>query len=152
MDNILRGVFGYLFLIAVVRVVGKRLGTQITPFDTVIIFFLGGTMLTPVLGDERSIASAIATAAGISLAYVLVGWLKLAPNWARFFDGTPMMLLTTHEWEHEVLTKLRLNENDVMAAARATGLSTLDQIHYAILERNGQISVISLKDSSINEA
>lgn len=148
MDNVGRGMFGYLFLIVIVRLVGKRLGAQITPFDTVIIFFLGGTMLTPVLGDERSIASAMATAAGIAMMYVLVGWLKLNPNWARLFDGTPLMLRTARTWDRETLTKLRLNENDVMAAARASGLSTLEQIDYAILERNGQVSVISLKGSS----
>ena len=148
MDNIARGMFGYLFLISIVRLVGKRLGAQITPFDTVIIFFLGGTVLTPVLGDERSITSAMATAAGVAMMYVLVGWLKLNPNWARFFDGTPMMLKTSDQWEREVLTKLRLNENDVMAAARAVGLTSLEQVNYAVLERNGQISVISMKDET----
>ncbi len=48
--------------------------------------------------------------------------------------------------EQEVLTRLHLNKNDVMAAARVSGLSTLQQVHDAILERNGQITVIPLKD------
>ncbi len=143
MDNVFRGMFGYLFLITAVRLVGRRLGTQLTPFDTVVIFFLGGTVLGPVLGDELSTTSAMAAAAGIAMMYVMVGWLKqVSKRCAKLFDGTPLPLLEAGSWRTEALTKLRLDHQDVMAAARAKGLSTLEQIDYAILERNGFISVV----------
>jgi uncharacterized membrane protein YcaP (DUF421 family) len=45
------------------------------------------------------------------------------------------------------MRKLRLDHNDVMAAARSQGIKSLDQIDYAILERNGLITVIRLQPS-----
>jgi len=147
-DNVFRGMFGYLFLITAVRLVGRRLGTQLTPFDTVVIFFLGGTVLGPVLGDERSTVSAMASAAGIAMMFVLVGWLKQkSSRWAKFFDGTPLTMIEKDKWQSESMRKLRLDHNDVMAAARSQGIKSLDQIDYAILERNGLITVIRLQPS-----
>ena len=52
------------------------------------------------------------------------------------------MLLKDGKWQTEVMKKMRLDDGDVMAAARAKGVKTLDQIKYAILERNGAISII----------
>ena len=143
MVNVFRGMIGYLFLILAVRLTGKRLGTQITPFDTVIIFFLGGTVMAPVLGDELSMTSAFTVVVGVALMYVLVGWLKQrSKKAATFLDGTPLLLVESGSWTPEVLAKMSIAHADVMAAARTIGLSTLDQIDYAVLERNGQISVI----------
>ncbi len=143
MNSVFRGMAGYLFLILAVRFTGKRLGTQITPFDTVIIFFLGGVVLGPVLGDELSMVSAVDAAAGVALMYVLVGWLKqYSKRCAVFFDGTPLLLIESGRWTPEIVRNMGLSHADVMAAARSVGLRTLDQVDYAVLERNGQISVI----------
>ena len=143
MVNVFRGMIGYLFLILAVRLTGKRLGTQITPFDTVIIFFLGGTVMAPVLGDELSMSSAFTVVMGVALMYVLVGWLKQrSKKAATFLDGTPLLLVESGSWTPEVLTRMSISHADVMAAARASGLRTLDQVDYAILERNGGISII----------
>jgi uncharacterized membrane protein YcaP (DUF421 family) len=40
------------------------------------------------------------------------------------------------------MNKMRVQDTDVMAAARSKGVKTLDDIEYAILERNGSISII----------
>ena len=46
---IARAAFGYLFLVLIVRIVGRRPGKQLTPFEFVLIFYLGGLMLTGML-------------------------------------------------------------------------------------------------------
>jgi len=56
--------------------------------------------------------------------------------------GLPLVVLQNGQWQREVMRKMRLQEADVMAAARAQGLRTMDQIKYAILERQGGISII----------
>ncbi len=47
----LRGIFGYLFLVLMVRIAGRRPGKQMAPFEFVLIFFMGGLTLTPMVGD-----------------------------------------------------------------------------------------------------
>jgi len=46
---IARAAFGYLFLVLIVRIVGRRPGKQLTPFEFVLIFYLGGLTLTGML-------------------------------------------------------------------------------------------------------
>jgi uncharacterized membrane protein YcaP (DUF421 family) len=60
-------------------------------------------------------------------------------------DGTPIVLLKNRQWQDESVMGMRIADDDVMAAARDTSLLTLDQIQHAVLERNGEISVIPLE-------
>ena len=73
----------------------------------------------------------------------LVSWIKsLSPRLGAVIDGTPLVLLKDGEWQSEVMRGMRLNAEDVMAVGRTKGLTSIYQIKYAILERNGAISII----------
>jgi uncharacterized membrane protein YcaP (DUF421 family) len=72
-----------------------------------------------------------------------VSWAKTeSSRLGAIVDGTPLVLLKENKWQNEIVNGMRLGANDVMAAARTKGLRDLSQIKYAILERNGTISVI----------
>lgn len=143
MGGVLRGIFGYCFLMFVVRLVGRRPGKQMTPFDYVLVFFMGGVTLTPMVGDDRSLAGAVTIITGIAATHFVIAWLKNRyPTVGRIVDGTPLVLLERGNWRYKTMRKMRVQEQDVMASARQQGVPSLDQIDYAILERNGEISVI----------
>jgi uncharacterized membrane protein YcaP (DUF421 family) len=58
-------------------------------------------------------------------------------------DGGPTVLVEQGQVLHKRLKHARLDEGDILEAARSTqGLVELKQIRFAILERNGKISVI----------
>ena len=52
------------------------------------------------------------------------------------------------QWQTNDMRKARVQDTDVMASARTKGVKTLDQIQYAILERNGAISIIQKEDEN----
>jgi uncharacterized membrane protein YcaP (DUF421 family) len=66
-----------------------------------------------------------------------------SPRFGIIVDGTPLTLLKSGEWQLEVMRGMRIDREDVMAAARTKGLSSIHDVAYAILERNGAISIIS---------
>ena len=68
------------------------------------------------------------------------------PALGDLVDGKPLVLVKNDEWQMEAMRKMRLEDDDVMAAARTKGVKTLDDIKYAVLERNGGISVIEKDD------
>jgi uncharacterized membrane protein YcaP (DUF421 family) len=145
MAAVIRAVTGYLFLILVVRVVGRRPGKQLTPFEFVLIFFLGGLALTAIVGDERSFTNAVCQIVAIALAHYAISWGRgRYPRFARIVDGTPLFLLKRGSWRVETLSKMHIEDADVMFAARDNGIASLDQIDRAILERNGDISILPL--------
>ncbi len=79
----------------------------------------------------------------IALAHgVLVVLRGVWPVFGRIADGTPLVLLAKGEWQSEVMREKMIRDDDVMAVARDQGLERLDQIEYAVLERNGQISIV----------
>jgi uncharacterized membrane protein YcaP (DUF421 family) len=149
MSSILRAIFGYTFLVMMIRIVGRRPGKQMTPFEFVLIFFIGGLILTPTLGDDRSLTNAFCTILTVGLMHFLFAWLKQkSPAFGRVVDGTPLVLLQDHTWQVETMRRMGVNDDDVMAAARDKGLKSLEEIKYAFLERNGEISIIPQSQTS----
>lgn len=148
MAAVLRAMFGYCFLVLVVRIVGRRPGKQMTPFEFVLVFFLGGLILTCAVADDRSFTNALCQITGVAIVHFLIAWFReRSPSFGRIADGTPLVLLARGEWRTETMRKMRIQDDDVMAAARDKGLQRLDQIEYAVLERNGEISIIQASDS-----
>lgn len=143
MGGVLRGIFGYCFLVFIVRIAGR----QLSPFDFVLIFFMGGITLTPMVGNGRSIVNALSVITSVALTHFAIAWLK--NRFSRFgliVDGTPVVLFEKGRWRSETMSEMRIQDKDVMAAARDNGIARLDQVDYAVLERNGEISVIRHKE------
>ncbi len=149
MAAVFRAVFGYCFLVLMVRTAGRRPGKQITPFEFVFIFFIGGLTLTPMVGNDRSLSNALIIIITIAVTHFVIAWLRqCSAAFGRLVDGTPLVLLKKGEWQIETMRRMRIQDDDVMAMARDNGLERLDQIDYAILERNGEISIIEASKES----
>lgn len=146
--TVARALFGYYFLIFVVRIVGRRPGKQLTPFEFVLIFFLGGLMLTGIVANEASLTNAICQIFAIAVAHYLLVFLRTkSSRIARLLDGTPLILLEGAHWRTRTLRKMRITQADVMAVARDGGMRGFDEIGTATLERNGEISLVPADES-----
>lgn len=143
MGPILRAYFGYLFVVFMLRLVGRRPGKQMTPFEFVLIFFVGGLALTAIVGNEASLTNALLEIVAIASAHYTVAWMRSKSNRAaRLIDGTALILLEQGQWRTDTLSRMRIQDDDVMASARDNGIARLDQIDMAVLERNGEISIL----------
>ena len=143
MQSVIRAFIGYLFLLLIVRIVGRRPGKQLTPFEFVLVFFIGGLALTGIVGDERSFTSAVGQIITLASAHFLVSWGRgKSPRFARLIDGTPLTLLEAGAWRTVTMRRMGIADDDVMFAARDHGLKVLKDIEMAVLERNGDISVL----------
>jgi uncharacterized membrane protein YcaP (DUF421 family) len=144
MAAVFRAMFGYLFLVFMVRVVGRRPGKQMTPFDYVLVFFMGGLTLTPMVGNDRSLVNAATIVLTIALTHFGLAWLRhWSPRIGRIVDGVPIVLIERGKVLPPRLDGMVVQEADIMAAARDRGVEHLDEIEYAVLERNGEISIIA---------
>jgi uncharacterized membrane protein YcaP (DUF421 family) len=149
MAAVLRAFFGYFFLVLIVRVVGRRPGKQMTPFEFVLIFFIGGLALTAIVGDEVSFTNAICQVIAIGMAHYTLAWARSkSRRLARLVDGTPLILLEKHSWRANTLRHMRIKDDDVIASARESGIKALEEIDCAVLERNGEISVSQLPSNA----
>lgn len=143
MYTILHAIVGYFFLLLTVRVLVRRPGAQLTPFEFVIIFLIGGVIILATVGDDHSVTNCTCAIITVGLAHRIVGMARgKSPRLAAWIDGRPMVLLRDGQWQLEAMEGLRVDPDDVMAAAREKGVHSLTDIKYAVVERNGAISII----------
>jgi uncharacterized membrane protein YcaP (DUF421 family) len=143
METIYRAILVYCFLIVTVRAIARRPGGQFTPFEYVLIFVIGGISIQAVVADDRSVINAFVGVSTIAMMHVLFTFLKqYFPGFGRIIDGTPVVVREDGEWHKGRMVHHGIQEEDVLAAARAQGVESEQEIKYAVLERNGQINII----------
>ena len=143
MATIVHAIVGYFFLLFVVRVLARRPGGQMTMIDFVLVFLVGGVTILETVGNDRSLTNCVCAIMAVGLMHRLVSWAKArSRKLGTLFDGTPLVVVRNGEWQEEVMQGLYVAREDVLAAGRGQGVRGLDQIGYAILERNGAITVI----------
>ena len=143
MHTLVNAVCGYFFLVLIVRILGRRPGAQMTPFEFVLVFLIGGVIILATVDDDRSLTNCFGAVIAICLMHRLTAAGKQRfPKFGALVDGTPVVLLRNGEWQRSVLSAHHMDDVDVMAAARTKGVISLDGIKYAVLERNGSISII----------
>lgn len=143
MYTIFHAIAGYLFLLLTVRVMVRRPGAQLTPFEFVIIFLIGGVIILSTVGNDHSVTNCTCAIIAVGLVHRLVAFLRgRSRRFASWVDGVPMVLLRRGEWQLDAMEGLRVDPDDVMAAAREKGIRSLSEIKYAVVERNGSISII----------
>jgi uncharacterized membrane protein YcaP (DUF421 family) len=147
MDTIFRAIVGYFFLVLIVRVLARRPGAQMALFEFVIIFLIGGVAILSTVGNDRSVTNCTCAVIAVCLMHRIVSWAKARfPRIGAIVDGTPLVIYNNGDWKPEAIKHANINVPEVEAAARSKGIASFDQIAYAILERNGSISIIR-KDS-----
>jgi uncharacterized membrane protein YcaP (DUF421 family) len=146
MYTILHAVFGYLFLTLTVRVLARRPGAQMTAFEFVLVFLIGGVIILSTVGDDPSMTNCFGAVLAIVMMHRLVTYFKVkSKRFSELVDGRPVVLLKDGQWQSDLMNHMRLQDTDVMASARTKGIPTLKDIKYAILERNGAISILKDK-------
>jgi uncharacterized membrane protein YcaP (DUF421 family) len=113
-----------------------------------LVFFMGGLTLTGLVGDDRSYVSALCLILSIAFTHWALSYLKqISPRVGRIIDGTPVVLLNKGPLQTKSMQKMGIQDEDIMAVARDQGIKSADQIDYAILERNGEISIVRKQEA-----
>ena len=147
MYTLLHAIFGYFFLLLIVRVLTRRPGAQLTQFEFVIVFLIGGVIILSTLANDRSVTNSTCAVMVVGLMHRLVSWAKSRNSrLGAIIDGTPLVLMKHGEWQQEVMHGMKMQPEDVMAVARAKGIRSMEEIEYAVLERNGAISVFKKQE------
>lgn len=149
MDSVLRAAAMYLALMVLFKIAGRRSLAELTTFDFVLLMIIGEATQQALLGDDFSMTNSMLVIVTLIAIDVGLSLLKQRSQWvSQLIDGGPTIIVENGKLLHKRLRHARLIEADVMEAARSSqGIETLDQIKFAILERNGKISVIAQEQS-----
>ncbi|MHC8339267.1 DUF421 domain-containing protein [Pseudomonas sp. HLT2-19-2] len=149
MDSVLRAAAMYLALMVLFKIAGRRSLAELTTFDFLLLMIIGEATQQALLGDDFSLTNSMLVIVTLIVIDVGLSLLKQRSQWiSQLIDGGPTIIVENGKFLHKRLRHARLIEADIMEAARSSqGIETLDQIKFAILERNGKISVIAQEPS-----
>lgn len=144
MESILRAVIVYVFLLIVFRLSGKRTLAEVTTFDLVLLLIISEATQEALIDDDHSMTNSFLIITSIVLLNVLFSEIKQRFKPAeKILDGLPLLIVDHGEPLKDRMRKERVDVDDVLDAAREVhGLERLEQIKFAVLERNGKISII----------
>ncbi|HEY4652320.1 MAG TPA: YetF domain-containing protein [Pontibacter sp.] len=149
MDTIIRGVIIYVFLLIIFRLSGKRTLNEATVFDFVLLLIIAETTQQALLGDDFSLTNGMLLIMTLVMLDIILSLLKqkFMPI-EKMVDGGPLIILDNGKLLRDRMRKERVDKADILESARDLhGLQRLDQIKYAILEKNGRITIIPREDA-----
>lgn len=140
---IIRTIILYVYLILIMRVMGKRQLGQLEPVDFVVALMISELATLP-MGDNRiPLIYAIVPITTLVFLQVMTSFLELKSEHIRtILNGQPSILIKDGLVNVEELRQLRYNLDDLLAELRQNGYFNLQEIHYAILETDGSLSIV----------
>jgi uncharacterized membrane protein YcaP (DUF421 family) len=146
LEKILRPVIVYVFLIAGLRIAGKRELAQLNPFDLVVLLTLSNTVQNAIIGDDNTVTGGLLGAATLlAVNYFVVRFLFNHENLDRVVEGDPDVLIENGRVCEDRLRSELITKNELMAAAHKQGFASLDEIDRAILDPGGSIAFFAKK-------
>ncbi|WP_252271646.1 DUF421 domain-containing protein [Pseudomonas subflava] len=143
MDAVLRAAAIYIALLILFKLAGRRSLAQLTTFDFVLLLIIGEATQQALLGEDFSVTNAVLVIMTLIAIDVGASLLKRrSERIAYLLDGSPTIVVENGVALEERLAKARLRLDDIMESARENGLERVEQIKFAIIERNGKISII----------
>lgn len=144
MDSVIRAFVIYLFLLVLFRLTGKRTMAQVTPFDMILLLIISEATQNFMVGEDYSFTNAALLITTLIVVDVGLSLLKQRSHRvSRILDDQPIVIVRDGKLISRATGHERVDEDDVMHAARcAHGIDRIEDIRYAVLETDGQISVI----------
>jgi uncharacterized membrane protein YcaP (DUF421 family) len=149
MESVIRALVVYFFLMVVFRVAGRRTLAEMTGFDLILMLIISETTQEALIDDDKSLTNAallILTLVGTNIVLSVLKYYSSTLD--KWIDGRAFIIVENGKCLKDRMARARVDQGDIMEAARRNhGLKTLDQIKYAVLERDGQISIIPREET-----
>ncbi|WP_058306217.1 DUF421 domain-containing protein [Gracilibacillus massiliensis] len=134
---------GFIALLIVLRIMGKKELSQITPVDFVYLLVLGGLMENAVYDKSVSIWQVLYSLGLWSVLIFILELLVRNFEWLRpIIKGSPSIIVNDGVLNIKNLKKNKLESEQLRSMLRLQGIFSIKEVKYAILEPNGDLSVM----------
>jgi uncharacterized membrane protein YcaP (DUF421 family) len=136
-------VVGFTVLFFIVILTGKTSINQLTPYHLVFVLVLGD-LLGGTLYDEKVGIYHFLYAVGLWTLFMLgIEFITQKKKSTRFLlEGNPSILIRDGIMDREMLSKNKLDVNEVASLLRQSNVFSVREVKYGILEPNGNISIL----------
>ena len=136
----------YLFIIIAFRVLGKKELSQLSVVDLVFILLISNAVQNAMVGSNTTLAGGLVAAASLFIANFLFKQLMYRfPRLDNLVEGEATMIIYDGKLIEKNTKKARITYQEIMEILREHGVSSIEEVDLAVLEVDGNISVLSEK-------
>ena len=133
----------YLIVLIALRLMGKREIGQLQPYELVITMMIADLASVPMQDIGIPLFHGIVPILALLLGQIVLSYINIKSGWMRrILCGEPTVLIQKGKIMEDRLKKQRYTVDGLMEELRSSGIFSLEEVEYAILETSGQISVI----------
>jgi len=141
---ILSSVTIYTFLVISIRVFGKNELAQLSVIDLVFILLISNAVQNAMVGTDSSLGGGLVAATSLFIVNYLFNRIMYRfPKLSKLIQGEPLLLIYNGKINIKNINKARISMEEIMEVIREHGVARVDQVDLAILEVDGNISVMS---------
>lgn len=138
-----RSVIALVVLFIVTKLIGRKQVSELSLFDYVIGISIGNFAAEMILNFEMKYINGIVAVVTFGLVAYMVSIITMKSIFfRRILIGTPIMVIQNGKILENSMKKLRIDINDLLEQVRNNGYFDLDEIAFAIMETNGELSIL----------
>lgn len=144
LDIVLRSAAVYAFMVVALRVFGKKELSQLNTFDVILMLLISNAVQNAMVGPDVSLAGGL-VAAGVLflLNFGLKKIVRRSSLVSEWLGNKPEILVHEGKADFKMLARLDITSDELMEAIREHGLEHITDVQLAMLEPDGNISIIS---------
>ena len=141
---VFRSVAVYLFVIFAIRLFGKKELSQLSVVDLVFILLISNSVQNAMIGENTTLSGGVIAATSLFAVNYLFKYLFYrSEKFSRLLQGSPLMLIYKGKVIKVHLAQAKITLDELRAAVREHGVESIQKVDLAVLEVDGNISVLS---------
>ena len=139
----IRAIILYIVVLVVMRLMGKREIGQLQPFELAIAIMIADLAAVPMSELGIPLTNGIIPILALLVMYMIISALNMKSiKFRKVISGQPSLLIYRGRIDEKVLRKERITINELQERLRGDNIFNLSDVEYAILETNGEVTVI----------
>lgn len=144
LDIIVRSLAVYAFMLVAIRLTGKKELSQLNTTDVVLILLISNAVQNAMVGNNTSLAGGLVAAAVLFTLNFILKKVMFKSSWFRnLLTEKPEILIHNGNLDFAMLSKLGITNEELREAIREHGVEKYKDVKLAIMEADGNISIIS---------
>lgn len=144
LDVILRSAAVYLFMVVALRIFGKKELSQLNTADVILILLISNSVQNAMVGSDTSLWGGLAAATVLfAINFILKKLMFRFKGLANLIQEKPEILIHDGTLDFKILSKLNITSEELKEAMREHGIEHFKEVKLAMLEIDGNISIIS---------
>lgn len=143
----LRAILIYIFVLIIMRLMGKREIGQLQPFELAISIMIADLASIPMTDTGIPITNGIISILGLLVMHLIISFFNMKSiKFREIICGRPSILIYRGRIDEKTLKKERFTINELQERLRGNNISNIRDVEYAILETSGQVTIIPKPD------